>query len=29
MDHKTLEEFKGLLNQQLESLLKDVGKNSL
>ncbi|WP_321368756.1 RNA polymerase-binding protein DksA [uncultured Desulfuromusa sp.] len=26
MDHKTLEEFKGLLNQQLESLLKDVGK---
>lgn len=26
MNHKTLEEFRGLLNQQLESLLKDVGK---
>ncbi|MFK5926203.1 MAG: RNA polymerase-binding protein DksA [Desulfuromusa sp.] len=26
MDHKTLAEFKDLLNQQLESLLQDVGK---
>lgn len=26
MNHKKLEEFRDLLNQQLESLLKDVGK---